>query len=152
MFETQYPIGPIGQILRNAEDALYEAKKLIDSYSSALLELHSAWALILIGGWIAIPFFDIFKETPTFQALQVALNNEPFWGGLIFVVGFIQLVVTKRNILVRRRQAAFIAGCLWSALCSLFIAYSPKMIGTVITVTFIVSNGISYIRLTDRTK
>lgn len=152
MFEIKFmPLGPVGQLLLNAEDALYQAKKLIDSYSSALLEIHSSWALMLIGLWIALPF-NIFNEMPTFKALQYTFNNEPFWGGVIIVVGLLQLIVTKRNLLVRRRQAAFIAGCLWSALCSQFIVYSPKLIGTVIMFTFVVSNGISYIRLADRTK
>lgn len=111
-------------------------------------ELITGVSLFLWGLWLAIPYWDTFKTTPTFLALQQLPIPEDIQGLIIMTVGLTVLVALLIEYNTLRIRATFAAMLIWLFLSAMFIGANVRSTATITYPILALSAAWAYLRLT----
>lgn len=136
--------------VKAVDSVLLSFKRLCDSYSAALLELHSAWAVMFVGIWLANPFTEVVPSNPVLWQLGASHKTEFLIGLLLIAVAWLRMVAVRRAWLHTRTVLALCFGGLWFASTVLHLTTTPLRLGMAICPAYFVADAISYIRLSGQ--
>lgn len=136
--------------LRAVENVLLNFKMLCDSYSAALLELHSAWAVMFLGIWLANPLTDVVPTNPVLLPLGDNPKAEMVLGIMFICMAGLRMIAVRTKSVRFRVCLSLTFAALWFASSVMYLTNAPLRVGMALCPAYFVADAITYIRLSGQ--